>query len=92
MWSDPVIVNDLLKKGLLLRIYEPQVHVDGDAWLWVSCGKIVLTYYAIALTRCTCEMQLIIGGFLQALNQNGAGNHSAQAVSKMEDLGSITAK
>lgn len=59
VWSDPVIVNDLLKKGLLLRIYEPQ---------------------------------LIIGGFLQALNPNGAGNHSVQAVSKMEDMGSITAK
>lgn len=25
VWDDPAVVNDLLKKGLFMRIYEPQV-------------------------------------------------------------------
>ena len=25
VWSDSAVVNDLLKKGLFMRIYEPQV-------------------------------------------------------------------
>lgn len=26
VWSDAAVVNDLLKKGLFMRIYEPQVN------------------------------------------------------------------
>lgn len=40
VWSDPAVVNDLLKKGLFMRIYEPQVslaalHVPGSSRI---CG------------------------------------------------------
>lgn len=35
VWDDPEVVNDLLKKGLFMRIYEPQVG-------WVVGGHGVL--------------------------------------------------
>lgn len=37
MWDDPAVVNDLLKKGLFMRIYEPQVRTARLVRSWNAC-------------------------------------------------------
>lgn len=58
VWSDPAVVNDLLKKGLFARIYEPQVSWP-PVQLSVEVGPCAARLHMPPLTN--AQQQLAMG-------------------------------
>lgn len=96
MWSDPAIVNDLLKKGLFARIYEPQVRGPEAVHPQLGCVQTLKQPLFCPLANpllCLPSLtKMMIRGFLAADNARtaaAAAGSTALPASQQDDPASM---
>eukprot|EP00887_Chlorella_sp_A99_P005888 scaffold1.g5888.t1 len=92
VWSDPEVVNDLLKKGLFARIYEPQARSQGAGpgsaaapqrppLVRPPARPPTPAHLPVCQPNRAPPVQIMIRGFLQAAKAGAAGGGVAVAQS-----------